>query len=101
MSRLSIDGIARTFPGVRGGPPTEALQPTTLAVADNDFIAIIGPSGCGKSTLLRIVAGLDTPTVGRVLLDGVPVAAPGVICRAACSEWPSSSSMATCSILLS
>ena len=77
MSRLSIDGIARTFPGVRGGPPTEALQPTTLAVADNDFIAIIGPSGCGKSTLLRIVAGLDTPTVGRVLLDGVPVAAPG------------------------
>ena len=77
MSKLSIDGVARTFPGVRGGPPTEALQPTTLAVADNDFITIVGPSGCGKSTLLRIVAGLDAPTVGRVLLDGIPVVGPG------------------------
>ena len=38
----------------------------TLTVADNDFITILGPSGCGKSTLLRIVAGLDTPTTGRV-----------------------------------
>jgi NitT/TauT family transport system ATP-binding protein/sulfonate transport system ATP-binding protein len=76
VSKLAIDGVARTFPGVRGGPSTEALQPTTLAVADNDFITIVGPSGCGKSTLLRIVAGLDTPTVGRVLLDGVPVVAP-------------------------
>ena len=63
MSTLSIDGVGRTFPGVNGGAPTLALQPTTLAVAHNDFITILGPSGCGKSTLLRIVAGLDTPTV--------------------------------------
>ena len=66
MSKLLIDGVSRTFPGVRGGPPTEALHPTTLAVADNDFITLLGPSGCGKSTLLRIVAGLETPTAGRV-----------------------------------
>jgi ABC-type nitrate/sulfonate/bicarbonate transport system ATPase subunit len=77
MSKLVIDGVARTFPGVRDGPPTEALQPTSLAVADNDFITVLGPSGCGKSTLLRIVAGLDTPTAGRVLLDGAPVSRPG------------------------
>ena len=69
--------MSRTFAGVRGGPRTDALQPTTLAVGDNDFIAIIGPSGCGKSTLLRIVAGLDEPTSGRVLLDGAPVTMPG------------------------
>jgi NitT/TauT family transport system ATP-binding protein/sulfonate transport system ATP-binding protein len=62
---------------VRGGPPTLALQPVSLHVADNDFITILGPSGCGKSTLLRIVAGLDVPTAGRVLLDGSPVAGPG------------------------
>jgi NitT/TauT family transport system ATP-binding protein/sulfonate transport system ATP-binding protein len=77
MSKLIIESVGRTFPGVRGGPPTEALQPTTLAVADNDFITILGPSGCGKSTLLRIVAGLDHPTTGHVLLDGTPVTGPG------------------------
>ena len=77
MSRLSIQGVGRTFPGVNGGSPTLALQPTSFEVADNDFITILGPSGCGKSTLLRIVAGLDTPTVGRVLLDGLAVTGPG------------------------
>ena len=77
MSTLSIQGVGRTFPGVHGGPPTQALQPTDLEVAHNDFITVLGPSGCGKSTLLRIVAGLDTPTVGRVLLDGQPVTGPG------------------------
>ena len=77
MSKLVVDGVARTFPGVRDGAPTVALQPVSLSVADNDFITILGPSGCGKSTLLRIVAGLDTPTTGRVVLDGAPVVAPG------------------------
>jgi NitT/TauT family transport system ATP-binding protein len=74
---LVVDGVARTFPGVHGSAPTEALLPTSLTVADNDFITILGPSGCGKSTLLRIVAGLDAPTRGRVLLDGAPVTGPG------------------------
>jgi NitT/TauT family transport system ATP-binding protein/sulfonate transport system ATP-binding protein len=77
MSKLAVESVTRVFPGVRRGPPTRALEHTDLAVADNDFIAILGPSGCGKSTLLRIVAGLDQPTTGRVLLDGQPVARPG------------------------
>ena len=78
MSRLSIRGVGRTFAAAhRGGTPTLALQPTDLQVADNDFITILGPSGCGKSTLLRIVAGLDTPSAGQVLLDDAPVAGPG------------------------
>ena len=77
MSRLAIDGVSRTFSAGRGHAATVALEPTTLAVADNDFISILGPSGCGKSTLLRIVAGLDVPTSGRVLLDGIPVTGPG------------------------
>ena len=65
------------FPAVRGGAPTRALEPTTITVGDNDFVTILGPSGCGKSTLLRLVAGLDTPTAGEVLLDGKPVTAAG------------------------
>lgn len=77
MARLSIRGVGRTFPGVHGGAPTVALQPTSLEVADNDFITILGPSGCGKSTLLRIVAGLDQPSLGEVRLDGAPVEGPG------------------------
>jgi ABC-type nitrate/sulfonate/bicarbonate transport system ATPase subunit len=52
-------------------------MPTSLSVADNDFIAILGPSGCGKSTLLRIVGGLETASEGRILLDGAPVTRPG------------------------
>jgi NitT/TauT family transport system ATP-binding protein/sulfonate transport system ATP-binding protein len=74
---LVIDAVGKTFPGGKGHAATVALEPTTFTVEDGDFIAIVGPSGCGKSTLLRIVAGLETPTTGRVLLDGAPVRAPG------------------------
>ncbi|MGE5770296.1 MAG: ABC transporter ATP-binding protein [Betaproteobacteria bacterium] len=77
MSKLVISGVSRTFPAVRNGNPTRALEPITLTVEDNDFITILGPSGCGKSTLLRIVAGLDSPTSGSVVLDGHPVVRPG------------------------
>jgi NitT/TauT family transport system ATP-binding protein/sulfonate transport system ATP-binding protein len=80
VSKLLIEGVSRSFPGVHGGAPLQALTPIDLAVAANDFITILGPSGCGKSTLLRIVAGLDTPTTGRVLLDGRPVTRPGPDC---------------------
>ncbi len=77
MPKLDVERVSRVFPGVRGGPPTQALEPIDLAVGDNDFISILGPSGCGKSTLLRIVAGLDGPSTGRVLLDGQKVTKPG------------------------
>ena len=63
---LRIAGVTRTFPGNGRTAPTLALQPTDLAVAPGEFVAILGPSGCGKSTLLRIVAGLDRPTAGQV-----------------------------------
>jgi ABC-type nitrate/sulfonate/bicarbonate transport system ATPase subunit len=68
---LSIRCVERRF------DTTLALQATNLEVAENDFITILGPSGCGKSTLLRIVAGLDTPTAGEVLLDGRRIDSPG------------------------
>lgn len=77
MSKLLIENLSRVFPPVRGGQPTRALEPTSISIGDNDFVTILGPSGCGKSTLLRLVAGLDTPTTGRIVLDGQPVHHPG------------------------
>jgi ABC-type nitrate/sulfonate/bicarbonate transport system ATPase subunit len=78
VSRLSIRKVGKTFPGVsRQAPPTEALRPVSLDVADNDFITVLGPSGCGKSTLLRLVAGLEEPSTGEILLDDVPIRGPG------------------------
>ena len=77
MSRLLIEGVGRSFPAGRDKPPMPALLPVDLAVADGEFITILGPSGCGKSTLLRIVAGLDRPTTGRVVLDGREVTRAG------------------------
>lgn len=72
---LTIRGVERRFEGAGGS--TLALQATDLDVAQNDFVTILGPSGCGKSTLLRIVAGLDRPTAGEVLLDGRRIEGPG------------------------
>jgi len=55
----------------------EALDDATLELAVNDFVSLVGTSGCGKSTLLSIVAGLQEPTSGAVLVDGHPVDGPG------------------------
>ena len=77
VSILSIRGVSRSFAATHGGGATLALEATTLDAAENDFITILGPSGCGKSTLLRILAGLDQPTTGEVLLDGKRVTGPG------------------------
>jgi ABC-type nitrate/sulfonate/bicarbonate transport system ATPase subunit len=71
MSKLAIEGVSKNF------SQTKALERIDLAIADNDFLCILGPSGCGKSTLLRIVAGLETPSTGRVRLDGQAVERPG------------------------
>ncbi|MCU0793541.1 MAG: ABC transporter ATP-binding protein [Opitutaceae bacterium] len=72
---LELDHLSREFMGT-GGPVT-ALRDLSFAVHRREFICVIGPSGCGKSTLIRMLAGLDSPSSGRVLLDGRPVTAPG------------------------
>lgn len=51
-----------------------ALEPLDLDLAPGRTTALVGPSGCGKSTLLRLIAGLDRPSAGRVLIDGLPPA---------------------------
>ncbi len=61
----------------RGSKDYAALDPIDLTVEPNTFVTIIGPSGCGKSTLLNIIAGLDQPTTGEVIINGHVVTRPG------------------------
>lgn len=75
-SKLSAKGVSKTFQSARGGS-VPALWNVSLDVAAGEFVCLIGPSGCGKSTLLNLLAGLEAPTEGEVLLDGRPISGPG------------------------
>jgi len=72
MLVLEAQGIHKTFNS--GELPFEALRGVDLQIRRGEFVAIMGPSGSGKSTLLQILGGLDLPTQGRVLFDGVDLA---------------------------
>ena len=75
MATIQFQGVERTFH--QGGKAFVALQGIELEVAEREFVAVVGPSGCGKTTCMRMAAGLEHPTGGRVLVDGVEVTAPG------------------------
>ncbi|MFP5414703.1 MAG: ABC transporter ATP-binding protein [Gammaproteobacteria bacterium] len=70
---IRIERLGKTY----RGQAAPALQEIDLAVAEGEFVALVGASGCGKSTLLRLIAGLETPSEGRICLDGRPVTGPG------------------------
>jgi NitT/TauT family transport system ATP-binding protein len=73
--KLAIRDLSRVF--VTGtGEQVPALQGINLTVEDKEVLCILGPSGCGKTTLLRIIAGLDTPTTGSILVDGEELSGP-------------------------
>jgi ABC-type nitrate/sulfonate/bicarbonate transport system ATPase subunit len=74
MSLLEARGVSKIFAG--RGVPVEALREVDLSVSFGEFVCLLGVSGCGKSTFLHLVAGLEPPTAGRLLLDGRPIAAP-------------------------
>ncbi len=67
MSALSIQGVAKHFGNVT------ALDNVSLDIPEGTFTCLLGPSGCGKTTLLRIVAGLEQPSAGAVVLDGTDI----------------------------
>jgi putative ABC transport system ATP-binding protein len=68
---IELVEVSRTVKS--GAGPLTILHPTSLAIARGQAVAITGPSGSGKSTLLGLIAGLDAPTSGRILLDGTDI----------------------------
>jgi ABC-type nitrate/sulfonate/bicarbonate transport system ATPase subunit len=67
-AKLTLEGISKVFQ--TDGGDFVALAPVDLAISAGRFVSLIGPSGCGKSTVFNIVAGLEAPTTGRVLIEG-------------------------------
>jgi nitrate/nitrite transport system ATP-binding protein len=74
---ISLEGIARRYPAPRGGQTT-VFENLWLAVAKGEFICVIGHSGCGKTTVLNILAGLDKPSEGAVIVDGRAISGPSL-----------------------
>lgn len=74
--KIRCEDLSKTFVQ-KGTQRIPVLDTLNLSVVENEFLVILGPGQSGKSTLLRIIAGLETPSTGRVLLDGKEVAGPG------------------------
>ena len=68
--------LSKVFYGRRGADVV-ALDGISLQIHDREMVSIVGASGCGKSTLLKVIAGLEAPTAGELLLDGHPIEGPG------------------------
>jgi putative spermidine/putrescine transport system ATP-binding protein len=69
MPGLEVQGVAKTF------GKTPVVDHVSFQVAHGDFVCFLGPSGCGKTTLLRLIAGLETPSAGRIALDDIDITA--------------------------
>ena len=75
MKRLTCQGAGKVWISPRG-LSVEALHDISFTLRDGEFVAVLGPSGCGKSTLLELIAGLEPPTSGQILVDEIPIGGP-------------------------
>lgn len=73
MAGVRFEALSKSYPGRRGEPEVEVIRALDLDIEDGEFLVLVGPSGCGKSTLLRLLAGLDTPTSGEILVGSQPI----------------------------
>jgi NitT/TauT family transport system ATP-binding protein len=77
MTKLETRNVTKEFSGNNVANSVTALENINLHIEEGEFICFVGPSGCGKTTLLNILAGLDKPTSGEVILNGRPVQETG------------------------
>jgi putative ABC transport system ATP-binding protein len=68
---IELRGVSKTVES--GGRPLTILHPLDVAIPSGRFLAVVGPSGSGKSTLLGLLAGLDAPSTGEILIDGTDI----------------------------
>ena len=68
---IELRGVSKTVQS--GDHPLTILHPLDYSIASGEFVAVVGPSGSGKSTLLGLLAGLDAPSTGKILVDGIDI----------------------------
>ena len=73
---LELDKVSKGFAKVESDEVTHALYNVSTTMQSGEFISLVGPSGCGKSTILRLVAGLITPTIGKITVNGKEIEGP-------------------------
>ena len=81
-SVIRIEHLSKTYS--RGGQPIPVLMDINLEVERAEFVSLMGPSGSGKSTLLNLIAGIDQPSSGRILINGVDIA---TLDESALADW--------------
>src|SRR4051812_13436013 len=75
LPRLELRGVSKSFKS--GNSQLTALDNINLEIKAGEFVCLVGPSGCGKSTVLNLIAGLEHPDNGQILINGKPVTGPG------------------------
>ena len=78
MTFLEIDHVTKTFPAPDGRGELCVFRDVAFGLIGGEFLTMVGHSGCGKSTLLNIIAGLEPPTAGGVVLEGREIRGPGI-----------------------
>ena len=77
MAKIVVKDVTKRFVESRTGSVVTAIEDINFSIDEGQFVCLVGPSGCGKSTMLNILAGLETPSSGTVILNGNPVVGTG------------------------
>ncbi len=75
---IEVTGLTKRFPSPKGGEPLTVFENANFGIEKGEFVCIIGHSGCGKSTIMNILAGLDKPTEGGIIMGGKEISGPSL-----------------------